>query len=86
MKLSVKDIEFYVREMPMRMPFKFGNVIIDSQAALHVEMVIELADGRRGRGWAADMLAPRWFDKDQGKSVGQGLRDLAEGARIAAAA
>jgi len=86
MKLSVKDIEFYVREMPMRMPFKFGNVIIDSQAALHVEMVVELADGRRGRGWAADMLAPRWFDKDQGKSVGQGLRDLAEGARIAAAA
>jgi L-alanine-DL-glutamate epimerase-like enolase superfamily enzyme len=84
MKIAVKEIEFYVREMPMRMPFKFGNVVIDKQAALHVGMEVELADGRRARGWAADMLAPRWFDKDADKSVG--LRDLVDGARVAAEA
>ena len=86
MRVFINEIEFYVRQMPMRMPFKFGNVIIDSQTALHVAMDVELADGRRARGWAADMLAPRWFDKDPHKSDAQGIRDLVDGARVAAVA
>ena len=86
MQITVKEIEFYIREMPMRMPFKFGNVIIDSQTALHVAMDVELADGRQARGWAADMLAPRWFDKDPDKSVDEGIRNLLDGADVAAAA
>ncbi|HIL09717.1 MAG TPA: hypothetical protein EYG11_13530, partial [Candidatus Latescibacteria bacterium] len=83
MQITVKDIQFYVREMPMRMPFKFGNVTIDSQTALHVAMDVELADGRQARGWAADMLAPRWFDKDPNKTVAEGIRNLVEGAYAA---
>ncbi len=86
MQITVKEIEYYVREMPMRMPFKFGNVTIDSQIALHVSMDIELADGRRAQGWAADMLAPRWFDKDPGKSIAEGIGNLLDGARVAAGA
>ncbi|MEE3258964.1 MAG: enolase C-terminal domain-like protein [Candidatus Latescibacterota bacterium] len=86
MQITVKEIEFYVRQMPMRMPFKFGNVVIDSQTALHVAMDVELASGQRARGWAADMLAPRWFDKDPHKSVAQGIRDLVDGAQAAAEA
>ena len=86
MQITVKEIEYYVREMPMRMPFKFGNVTIDSQIALHVSMDIELANGRRAQGWAADMLAPRWFDKDPGKSIAEGIGNLLDGARVAAGA
>jgi L-alanine-DL-glutamate epimerase-like enolase superfamily enzyme len=86
MQITVKEIQFYVREMPMRMPFKFGNVTIDSQTALHVAMDVELADGRQARGWAADMLAPRWFDKDPNKTVAEGIRNLVEGAYVAAEA
>ena len=86
MQITVKEIQFYVREMPMRMPFKFGNVTIDSQTALHVAMDVELADGRQARGWAADMLAPRWFDKDPNKTVAEGIRNLVEGAYAAAEA
>ena len=86
MQITVKEIQFYVREMPMRMPFKFGNVTIDSQTALHVAMDVELAYGRQARGWAADMLAPRWFDKDPNKTVAEGIRNLVEGAYAAAEA
>ena len=86
MLVSIKDIEFYVREMPMRMPFKFGNVVADSLTALHVAMDLELGHGRRARGWAADMLSPRWFDKDPSKEMAEGIRDLVDGARAAAAA
>ena len=86
MLVTIKDIEFYVREMPMRMPFKFGNVVADSLTALHVAMDLELGHGRRARGWAADMLSPRWFDKDPSKEMAEGIRDLLDGARTAAAA
>ena len=86
MLVTIKDIEFYVREMRMRMPFKFGNVVADSLTALHVAMDLEPSNGRRARGWAADMLSPRWFDKDPSKEMAEGIRDLLDGARAAAAA
>ena len=86
MLVAIKDIEFYVRTMRMRMPFKFGNVVADSLTALHVAMDLELGNGRRARGWAADMLSPRWFDKDPSKEMAEGIRDLVDGARAAAAA
>ena len=86
MLIAIKDIEFYVRDMTMRMPFKFGNAVVDSLTALHVAMDVELGNGRRARGWAADMLSPRWFDKDPSKSVAEGIQTLVDGARAAAAA
>ena len=86
MLVTIKDIEFYVREMRMRMPFKFGNVVADSLTALHVAMDIELGNGQRARGWSADMLSPRWFDKDPNKSMAEGIRDLVDGAQTAATA
>lgn len=86
MLVAIKDIEFYVRAMRMRMPFKFGNVVADSLTALHVAMDLELGNGRRARGWAADMLSPKWFDKDPSKTMAEGIRDLVDGARTAAAA
>lgn len=86
MLVAIKDIEFYVRAMRMRMPFKFGNVVADSLTALHVAMDLELGNGRRARGWAADMLSPKWFDKDPSKTMADGIRDLVAGARAAAAA
>ena len=86
MLAAIKDIEFYVRAMRMRMPFKFGNVVADSLTALHVAMDLELGNGRRARGWAADMLSPKWFDKDPSKAMAEGIRDLVDGARAAAVA
>ena len=50
MLVAIKDIEFYVREMRMRMPFKFGNVVADSLTALHVAMDVELGNGQSGAG------------------------------------
>ena len=70
----------------MRMPFKFGNVVADSLTALHVAMDLELDNGHRARGWTADMLSPRWFDKDPNKTMAEGIRDLVDGARAAATA
>ena len=50
MQIAVKDIEFYVREMRMRMPFKFGNVVADSLTALHVAMDLRVGQWPSGAG------------------------------------
>lgn len=83
---SVKNVEFYVRNMRMRMPFKFGMVTLRAAACLHVQMEVELADGTRAVGEAGDMLAPKWFDKDPTKDHADNMLDLINGAQIAAVA
>ena len=83
-KVSIKEVEFFVRNAPMRMPFRFGAVTLTSSAVLHVRMQVEMENGACATGWAADMLAPKWFDKDPDKSYEKNLRDLVEAAQAAA--
>ncbi|MGY8824327.1 MAG: mandelate racemase [Candidatus Latescibacterota bacterium] len=85
-KVRIKDVEFFVRNAPMRMPFRFGAVTLTSSAVLHVHMRIEMENGQLASGWAADMLAPKWFDKDPDKSYEKNLHDLVDAAQAAAAA
>jgi len=84
-KVRIKDVDFFVRNAPMRMPFRFGAVTLTASAVLHVRMQIEMENGQLASGWAADMLAPKWFDKDPDKSYEKNLRDLIEAAQAAAA-
>jgi hypothetical protein len=83
---SVKNVEFYVRNVRMRMPFKFGMVTLRAAACLHVQMDVEMADGSRALGEAGDMLAPKWFDKDPTKDHADNMWDLIKGAQAAAIA
>ena len=84
LKAAVCDTAFFVRNAPMRMPFRFGAVTLRAAAVLHVRMEVELANGQRAVGWAADMLAPKWFDKDPNKHYEENVHDLLGGARAAA--
>ncbi len=85
LKATVCDVAFFVRNAPMRMPFRFGAVTLRASAVLHVRMEVELANGQRAVGWAADMLAPKWFDKDPNKPYEENVGDLLDCARAAAA-
>ena len=44
---------------------------------------VEAADGRRGHGYAADNLAPKWFDKDPAKSFRDNVKDELVAIRVA---
>ena len=66
----------FVRELELRLPFRFGVVTLDRLALLHLVIEVEAADGRRVRGFAADNLVPKWFDKDPAKSARQNVDDL----------
>jgi len=40
-----------------------------------VAVEVEATDGRRGRGYAGNNLAPKWFDKDPAKTFHDNVKD-----------
>lgn len=62
--LRIAAVELYERPVVLRMPFRFGVVTLTEAPQVFVRARIALADGREGWGAAAELLAPKWFDKD----------------------
>ena len=60
----IADIEFRERPVRLRLPFKFGVVTLTHAPQAFAFARIETADGKTARGAAAEMLAPKWFDKN----------------------
>ncbi len=63
-RLAVEEIRLYERPVTLRMPFRFGVVTMTAAPQAFVRARIALPDGRGGWGAAAEMMAPKWFDKD----------------------
>ena len=60
----VREVELYERDVHLRMPFRFGVVTLRDAPQCFVRVRIELPDGRSQWGAAAELLAPKWFDKN----------------------
>ena len=63
-KFSIREIAFFERDVQLRMPFRFGVVTLTSAPQAFVRARIALEDGKEATGAAAEMLVPKWFDKD----------------------
>lgn len=63
-RLTVQEVELYERDVTLRMPFRFGVVTLTESPQAFARVRVRMADGREGWGMAAEMLAPKWFDKN----------------------
>ena len=63
-RLRVREIRLLERDVRFRMPFRFGVVTLTGAPEAFVRVRVALEDGREGWGMAAEMLAPKWFDKN----------------------
>jgi hypothetical protein len=61
---AIREIELYERPVVLRLPFRFGVVTLTQCPQAFVRARIEFADGESCWGAAAEMMAPKWFDKD----------------------
>ena len=84
--ISVSNLRFGVRQVPMRLPFRFGAVTLTAAAQIHLFADVETRNGHRAQGVAADMLAPKWFDKDPSKTYADNMNDLIDSAQAACSA
>jgi len=63
-KFTIREIAFFERDVRLRMPFRFGVVTLSEAIQGFVRARIRLEDGREAEGAAAELLVPKWFDKD----------------------
>jgi L-alanine-DL-glutamate epimerase-like enolase superfamily enzyme len=63
-RFRIVAIEFRERPVRLRMPFRFGVVTLTEAPQAFVRVRIRLDDGREGWGAGAELLAPKWFDKN----------------------
>jgi hypothetical protein len=63
-RFAVRAIELYERPVVLRLPFRFGVVTLTRCPQAFARARIEFADGSSAWGAAAEMMAPKWFDKN----------------------
>ncbi|MFC3229825.1 mandelate racemase [Marinibaculum pumilum] len=79
-KASVVSIDLFERPVVLRMPFRFGIVTLTHAPQVFVRL--KLADG--STGIAAEMLAPKWFDKNPDLTNEQNFDQLRRSLLLAA--
>jgi hypothetical protein len=83
---TVPEVRLYERDVHLRMPFRFGVVTLTEAPQCFVRVRIELADGRSQWGAAAELLAPKWFDKNLALSNENNFDQLRLALQLAAGA
>jgi hypothetical protein len=83
---TVEAIGLTERDVRLRMPFRFGVVTLTAAPQAFARATIRLADGRSAAGAAAELLAPKWFDKDPALSNDDNFDQLRRAVHLARAA
>jgi L-alanine-DL-glutamate epimerase-like enolase superfamily enzyme len=83
LKLKCVAVELYERPVRLRLPFRFGVVTLTEAPQAFVRARIRLEDGREGWGAGAELLAPKWFDKNLALSNEDNFAQLRFALRLA---
>jgi hypothetical protein len=75
-RLQIRRIEFAERPVRFRMPFRFGAATVEGAPQVFVHAEILLEDGRQAIGAAAELMVPKWFNKDAGLTPEQTIAQL----------
>ena len=76
MRFSIREIELFERDVRLRLPIRSGVATLTEVPQAFVRATVELENGKRATGAAAELLAPRWFDKSAALSNGENSAQL----------
>ena len=85
-RLRITALELFEAPVALRMPFRFGVVTMTHAHQAWVRAEVALEDGRCGVGGAAEIMGPKWFDKNPALSHEQNIDHLRVVLRLAAQA
>jgi hypothetical protein len=80
---KIAAIELFERTVNLRLPFRFGVVTLTACPQAFVRVVIEMPDGRRITGTSAELMVPKWFDKNLALSNEENFTQLRDVLHIA---
>ncbi|MBS7543119.1 enolase C-terminal domain-like protein [Ancylobacter oerskovii] len=75
-RFTITRIEAFERMMPFAHPFRFGAVAVEAAPQAYLRVAIDLPGIGRVEGVSAEMMMPKWFDKDPAKSPSRTIDDL----------
>ena len=64
LRFFIVDIRFSERDVKLRLPFRFGAATLKACPEVFVRARLCFSDGSSQIGCAAEMLVPKWFDKN----------------------
>ena len=82
-RVRVLGVEAFEQPFRLRMPFRFGVITLTEGIQAIVRVHVRLGDGREGFGYAAEMLAAKWFDKNPLLSDAQNQHQLRKSIELA---
>jgi hypothetical protein len=80
---QILDIQLYERPVKLRLPFRFGVVTLTECPQAFVRVRIRTSAGREAEGAAAELLAPKWFDKNLSLSNEDNFNQLRQSLHLA---
>jgi hypothetical protein len=83
LRLKLASVDLLERDVRLRMPFRFGVVTLTEAPQAFVRCRVRTEDGREAEGAAAELLAPKWFDKDPALSNEDNYEQLRASLRAA---
>ena len=82
-RLSIRSIDWFERPVAFRVPFRFGAVTVTAASQLFLFTEIETEDGQRSLGATAELMVPKWFNKDPALTPDQTVDQLRRALAIA---
>src|ERR1700753_1654682 len=81
--LTIAAIDLFERDVVLRLPFRFGGITLTACPQAFARVRIRTEDGREAEGAAAEVLAPKWFDKNLALSNDDNFEQLRLSLRLA---
>jgi hypothetical protein len=82
-RLRILGLDLFERDVVLRLPFRFGVVTLTACPQAFVRARIAVEDGVEAVGASAELLAPKWFDKNLALSNEDNFRQLRDSLRLA---
>ncbi|MBY5398813.1 mandelate racemase [Rhizobium leguminosarum] len=85
-RIRVIEIDAFERDISLRLPFRFGAATLEKAPQAFLRVRVEDEEGRTALGAAAEMMVPKWFDKNPAFTPAQNVDQLRTSIGTAAAA
>ncbi|MFC7396010.1 enolase [Chelatococcus sp. GCM10030263] len=76
LRVRLDEIAAFERATTFRRAFRFGAVTVREAPQAFIRIGASTEDGRSTTGVAAEMMMPKWFDKDPAKTPAETIADL----------
>ncbi len=85
-RIRIVEIDAFERDIRLRLPFRFGAATLEKAPQAFLRVRVEDEEGKTAVGAAAEMMVPKWFDKNPALTPAQNVDQLRGSIRTAAAA